>query len=116
MGVKGAIPRRVNRPDLGFAESTHSLCAVVLTRRPDKDSATAKAEQVRWITRQAMVVSSRVHRTSVPSTQMQCRMTANLRATAMRAFRPPIRLAKRTPQAFNGENRCTLVSSTLVAS
>ena len=32
-------------------------------------------------------------------------MTAILRATAMRAFLPPIRFAKRMPQAFNGENR-----------
>jgi hypothetical protein len=32
-------------------------------------------------------------------------MTTILRATVMGAFLPPIRLAKRIPKAFNGENR-----------
>ena len=72
-------------------------------RRPGKDSASAGAELVWRIARQAAF--SRVHQNSVPSVQMQCRMTAILRATAMRAFLPPIRFAKRMPQAFNGENR-----------
>jgi hypothetical protein len=34
----------------------------------------------------------------------------------MRAFLPPIRFAKRASQAFNGENRWTLVSSTWATS
>ena len=66
--------------------------------------------------RQAVLASSRVHQKSVPSTQMQCRMTAILRATAMRAFLAPIRLTRRMPQAFKGEKRCTLVSNTWAAS
>ena len=103
MGVRGVTPRGVKRSDRTYAQSIHSLCAVVRTRRPGKDSASAGAELVWRIARQAAF--SRVHQNSVPSVQMQCRMTAILRATAMRAFLAPIRFAKRMPQAFNGENR-----------
>ena len=63
-----------------------------------------------------VLASSRDHQNSVPLVQMQCRMTASLRATAIRASRPPIRLTRRMPYAFGGENRCTRVSSTLAAS
>lgn len=38
------------------------------------------------------------HWNEVPSVQMQCRMTANLRATATCAFFIPLRLASRRPQ------------------
>ena len=98
MGVRGVTPRGGKRSDRAYALSIHGLCAVVLTRRPGKDSASAGAELVRRIARQAAF--SRVHQNSVPSVQMQCRMTAILRAIAMRAFLPPIRFAKRMSQAF----------------
>ena len=76
---------------------------LALALDPGQDRASAGAELVWRIARQA--VFSRVHQNSVPSVQMQCRMMAILRATATRAFLPPIRFAKRVPQAFNGENR-----------
>ncbi len=65
---------------------------------------------------QAVLASSRVHRNSVPSIQMQRRITAILRATAMRAFLAPIRFTRRAPHAFKGEKRCALVSSKWAAS
>src|SRR4051812_48006658 len=99
MGVRGVTPRGGKRSDRAYAHSIHGLCAVVLTHRPGKDSASAGAELVWRIVRQAAF--SRVHQNSVPSVQMQCKMTAILRATAMRAFLPPIRFAKRMPQAFS---------------
>jgi hypothetical protein len=43
-------------------------------------------------------------------------MMASLRATTIRALRPPLRLARRMSQAFNGENRCAPVSNTPAAS
>jgi hypothetical protein len=45
---------------------------------------------------------SLVHQNSVPSVQMQCKITAILRAIATRAFFDPMRLAKRVPQALSG--------------
>ena len=63
-----------------------------------------------------MLASSRSHLNSVPSVQLQCRMTASLGATTIRALRPRIRLARRMTQAFNGENCCTRVSNTPAAS
>ena len=56
------------------------------------------------------------HWNSVPSTQMQCRTTASLRATAVLAFLMPTRLASRTPQAFKTDHRFTTLSRTLAAS
>ena len=55
------------------------------------------------------------HWNSVPSTQMQCRTTASLRATAVLAFLMPTRLASRTPQAFKTDHRFTTLSRTLAA-
>jgi hypothetical protein len=95
---------------------TYSSCAVIFTRRPGKDRTSAGAELGVVLLRQAILASSRVHQNSVPSTQIQCRITAILRATAMRAFLGPIRLANRVPQAFRGEKRFTLVSNTFAAS
>ena len=59
---------------------------------------------------------SLVHQNSVPSVQMQCRITAILRAIATRAFFDPMRLASRVPQALSGDQRCTFVRRTLAAS
>ena len=56
------------------------------------------------------------HWNSVPSTQMQCRTTASLRATAVLAFLMPTRLASRTPQAFKTDHRFTTLIRTLAAS
>ena len=103
MGVRGVTPRGGKRSGQAYAQSTHGLCAVVLTAVPARTAPPPGAELVWRIARQA--ANSRVHQNSVPSVQMQCRMTAILRAIAMRAFLPPIRFAKRMPQAFNGENR-----------
>src|SRR3954453_18448898 len=76
MGVRGVTPRGGKRSDRAYAHSIHGLCAVVLTHRPGKDSASAGAELVWRIVRQAAF--SRVHQNSVPSVQMQCKMTAIL--------------------------------------
>ena len=45
------------------------------------------------------------HSNVVPSTQMQCKMTASLRAIATFAFFRPMRLASRMPQAFSPDQR-----------
>ena len=93
------------------------LCAVILTRRPGQDGASASGGA--WMVDgrdQAMVASCLVHQNWVPSIQMQRRIMASLRAKATRAFLAPILLASRTPQAFSGDQRWTLVSSTLAAS
>jgi hypothetical protein len=47
---------------------------------------------------------------------MQRRISTSLRDSAIRAFLAPTRLAKRMPQAFEGDQRRTFVSSTVVAS
>jgi len=57
-----------------------------------------------------------VHRKSVPSIQIRCRMTASLRATATLAFVAPTFFISRTPHAFSGDQRSTLVSNTPAAS
>lgn len=44
------------------------------------------------------------HWNEVPSVQMQCRMTANLRATATCAFFIPLRLASRRPKPSGSTN------------
>ena len=46
MGVRGVMPRCVKRPDLACAKSAHGLHAVIATRRPGRDSASAGAELV----------------------------------------------------------------------
>jgi hypothetical protein len=46
----------------------------------------------------------------VPSVQMQCRITAILRAIATHAFFDPMRLANPVPQALSGDRRCTSAS------
>ena len=46
MGVRGVTPRGGKRSDWAYAQSIYGLCAVVLTRRPGKDSASAGAELV----------------------------------------------------------------------
>ena len=56
------------------------------------------------------------HSNSVPSTRMQCRMTASLRATATRAFFMPTRLANRIPHAFSRDHRSILPVKTEAAS
>src|SRR6516225_2050471 len=53
---------------------------------------------------------------SVLSTNMRCRMTASLRATATLALRSPFRLASLMPQAFNADHFGTRVSNTPAAS
>jgi hypothetical protein len=82
-----------------------------LHRRPGKDSVPAPAELGEWTKNQAAAVPF-VHRNSVPSIQIRCRMTASLRATATLAFVAPTRCISRTPHAFSGDQRSTLVSST----
>lgn len=117
MGVRDGAPRCFERSDLaGYAGPANGLYAVASTHRPGRDSLSAGAEPGWWRAGQAILASSRVHQNSVPSTQMECRMTAILRATATRAFLAPIRCTSRVPQALSGENRCTFVSSTLAAS
>ena len=54
-------------------------------------------------------------RNSVPSTQTRCMTTASLRASATRAFLPPIRRASRAPQAFRADHRATRDRSTPAA-
>ena len=117
MGVRGGAPRCLRRPDpAADAGPANGQCAVASTHRPGRDSLSAGAEPGWWSAGQAILASSRVHQNSVPSVQMQRRMTAILRATATRAFLAPIRCTRRVPHALSGENRCTFVSSTLAAS
>ena len=52
----------------------------------------------------AAVAFSRVHRNSVPSTQMRCRITASRRARAMIAFFMPRRLAICIAQALSQDH------------
>jgi hypothetical protein len=63
-----------------------------------------------------MVASARLHQNSVPSVQIQCRMMASFRATAILAFFAPIRLLSLRPHALSGDHRLTRVISTLAAS
>ncbi len=52
----------------------------------------------------AAAACSRVHRNSVPSTQMRCRITANRRASATIAFFMPRRLAICIAQALSQDH------------
>ena len=52
----------------------------------------------------AAAVASRVHRNSVPSTQMRCMITANRRARATIAFFIPQRLAICIAQALSQDH------------
>src|SRR3954454_15306187 len=56
------------------------------------------------------------HSNSVPSVQMQCRMMAILRATAIFAFLAPIRFISRVPHSFRADHRWVRCSSTVAAS
>lgn len=69
-----------------------------------------------WWISHAVVAAWFDHQNSVPSVTMHVRITASLRATAMRAFLKPIRFASLMPHALRLENRLTTVSSTVVAS
>ena len=53
---------------------------------------------------------------SVPSLQMQCRMTASFLAMATFAFLRPMRLTRRCPHSCNGDLRLVRWISTLAAS
>lgn len=53
----------------------------------------------------AQAVFGCVHSKVVPSVQMQCRMTANLRAIATFAFLAPDRFISLIPQALSGDHR-----------
>lgn len=55
------------------------------------------------------------HSNTVPSIQMQCRMTASFLATATCAFFMPTLLANRTPHAFSAHQRFVRWSSTAAA-
>jgi hypothetical protein len=61
-------------------------------------------------------VFSLLHSNVVPSTQMQCKTRASLRATATWAFFMPTRLASRSPQAFHAHHFLVRCISTLAAS
>jgi hypothetical protein len=56
------------------------------------------------------------HSNSVPSLQMQCRITAILRAITTLAFFNPIRFISRTPQVFSVDHLWLRCSSKLAAS
>ena len=60
--------------------------------------------------------ASRVHRNSVPSTQMRCRITANRRASATIAFFLPRRLATCIAQALSHDHRVERTSMLWAAS
>ena len=64
----------------------------------------------------AAVDGALLHRNSVPSIHMRWSTTANLRASATRAFRMPWRLATPIAQAFSAENRTTRLTITVAAS
>ena len=64
----------------------------------------------------AATACSLVHRNSVPSTHMRCRITANRRARATIAFFMPRRLAIRIAQALSHDHLLVRVSMTWAAS
>ena len=64
----------------------------------------------------AYAVFSLPHSKLVPSTQMQWRSTAILRATATLAFFIPIRLERRMPRAFSVDHFLVQCIRTLAAS
>ena len=103
MGVRDVTPPGVKRSDLAYAQ----VDPQPLRGRPHPPSRQGPEppRERSWCGGTRQAAFSRVHQNSVPSVQMQCRMMAILRASATRAFLPPIRFAKRVPQAFNGENR-----------
>ena len=59
---------------------------------------------------------SAVQRNGSPLRQIACMTTASLRASATRASVAPARRARRTAQAFSGDQRFTRPSSTVAAS
>ena len=64
----------------------------------------------------AKIVPWRVRQNSEPSVQIQCRMMARFRATAILAFFGPTRLLSLWPHALSGDHRLTRVIRTLAAS
>src|ERR1700761_6851156 len=94
--------------------ANNARCAVIVTLRPYRDSLRLRGARG-WTNDQA-IEASFVDQKSVPSVQIQCRMTASLRATATFAFLAPPRFINRTPQAFSADHRLVLVSSTPAAS
>src|SRR3982751_2229556 len=124
MGVRGWTPpcfqRLPGSPacERSGGEAT-ALFAVVGTRRPGQDSVSvsvsARAERsgAEVVNAAQPMAASLVHQNSVPSSQMQRRITASLRAIATFAFLAPMRLASFWPHAFSGDQRLTLLSSTL---
>jgi hypothetical protein len=101
-------------------------CSVMAYRRTTRDAQSSppavpartapRLRGARWRTNGQAIAASCIHQKSVPSVQMQCRMMASLRATATLAFLAPTRFISRTPHAFSGDQRLTLVSSTAAAS
>jgi hypothetical protein len=111
MGVRGWDAAMWVAAWFGRTETDLQLLRGHLHPPSGKDSTSAGAELGVVRARYADLACSRAHENSVPSTHMQCRITASLRATATRAFLGPIRFARRLPHAFRGEKRCTLVSN-----
>jgi hypothetical protein len=99
-----------SRPSAGAAGGSARLDAAVPRCHPARSADGAR--------RNSITLSPRpgVHQNSVPSTQMQCRMTASLRASATTARLHPIRLLSRTAHALRGDQPLTLFSSTTAAS
>ena len=95
------MPQRVQRRSSGRQPKQRGHH----NRRPGGDIASAESgarEQVDADNNYA--VFSLPHSKLVPSTQMQWRSTAILRATATLAFFIPIRLERRMPHAFSGDH------------
>jgi hypothetical protein len=89
------------------------LTEVTITAVPAGTPTGAGNPQAGYCCRYAVFVP---HSNSVPSIQMQCRMTAILRATATFAFLAPTRFISRVPHALRADQRWVRCSNTLAAS
>lgn len=83
-------------------------------RRPGRDAFRLRGSSM--VANQAAAFSADCHSNSVPLRQIECRITASLRATAIEARFQPIRLASRCAQSFSGQDFRTRVISTPAAS
>src|ERR1700730_352189 len=99
MGVRGVTPRGGKRSDRAYAQSIHGLCAVVRPRRPGKDSASALGGAGVADRASGCLLARPPELGTVGPNTMQD--DGNLASDRDARLLPPIRFAKRMPQAFN---------------
>jgi hypothetical protein len=92
------------------------LTEVALTAVPAGTPTGATAPAGRIVVGSQTAAVFALHSNSVPSVQMQRRMTAILRATATFAFLAPTHFINRVPHTFRADQRWVRCSNTLAAS